>query len=68
MFLFMQNLVHPNGWHVHKKINWFFHPVGHTYLEPDRGFAQMSRAAAKHKTIPSVEAFVDIATRLRSET
>jgi hypothetical protein len=54
-------VVAPDGFHIFKKINFFFPPLGHTYLEADRGFAQMSRAAGKHRTIPSVSAFVDIA-------
>jgi hypothetical protein len=59
--LFMQEIVHPDGFHIYKKVNWFLPPVGHTYLEADRGFAQMARAAGRHRTIPSVEAFVNIA-------
>jgi hypothetical protein len=63
MFFFMQEVVHTDGWGIHKKINWFFPPPGHTFLEADRGFAQMARAASKSKTIPSVQAFVDIAKK-----
>jgi hypothetical protein len=60
-FLFMQEVVSADGFSFYKKVNWFLPPVGHTYLEADRGFAQMAHAARKHKTIPSVQAFVDIA-------
>jgi hypothetical protein len=60
-FLFLQEVVNADGFSFYEKVNWFLPPVGHTYLEADRGFAQMAHAARKHKTIPSVQAFVDIA-------
>jgi hypothetical protein len=45
-----------DGFHMFQKIYFFFPPFGHTCLEADRGFAR-----GKHRTIPSVSAFVDIA-------
>jgi hypothetical protein len=58
---YLADLAHPTGLHYYKRIDNLYPPVGHTFLENDRGFATISRAAKKVKTIPSCAEFMKVA-------
>ena len=60
---YLTDLAHPDGLHYYTRIDNMYPPVGHTYLENDRGFATISRAARKVKTIPSCGEYIKVAQK-----
>ena len=47
--------------HHFKRIDHLYPPTGHTYLENDRGFAAIAKAARRQQTIPSSKAYMEMA-------